>query len=426
MPEPHPGRIEGTTSKGQDRKASTSEVQDMTPTSDRNDTDSNDTAVPAEATATRNTGQSKNRTTREEVPMSTKTTSTPTAAELSRLALAQARDILTDAERAAESHQADAEELDLHLTSGQADAAGLDSYVTRWQYAQAAAAVTAKLVEGAQANVKRAEHALINDDVVVADLFAEVVSEVYGGRLPIRVVTVASQVKPNENGDPVLFIVQPRAGQNNAGILRANLELTFFRPPLFAELDGRKIEEACRERGYAVEVGMWSSIDHGAFYEDPARVRVARIYSSVPTLSQAPENGEVSLFVGAVRNRLRYAISYFGEREEVHLMYEPVEGRARVEVVSYSVISQIKHQGDNRLTVEAVYSVHPDSMLIGEPVAAMMEEAIRKEVGNMADGLGRVVSIDHIKVDVPDLARRFGDAEPFVVTAHFGILYRLG
>jgi hypothetical protein len=38
-----------------------------------------------------------------------------------------------------------------------------------------------------------------------------------------------------------------------------------------------------------------------------------------------------------------------------------------------------------------------------------------------------IVSVDHLDVKVPDVPRsRYADAEPFTVTAHFGIMYRIG
>jgi hypothetical protein len=133
------------------------------------------------------------------------------------------------------------------------------------------------------------------------------------------------------------------------------------------------------------------------------------------------------MYVNLVRNHLRSAVSYIGQRDEVLLMHEPVEGRAHAETVSHNITFQSKDKdGNNRVAVEATYKVQPDSMLLGRPVAALIREAVNKEVGNMAEGLGRIVAIDHLAVDTPDLARRFGDAEPFVVTAHVGIMFRTG
>jgi hypothetical protein len=246
VPEQHPGVVPQTPRRSRNLKTQTTKT------------------TPAAATKTAST--------KKEEPM---TTTTPTDAELSRLALAEAEATRTEALALADDRQTGAEELRTYLTSGQASLSELNTYVDQWSRALAAEQVAALLAEGAEASVKRATAALINDDTTVADLFADVVTGVYGGRLPVRVVTVPTDVKPNDNGDPVLFIVQKKAGTNRAGILSANLELTFYRPPLFAPLDGAKIEQACRERNYAVEVGMWSTIDHdsdhGEYCEDPAR-----------------------------------------------------------------------------------------------------------------------------------------------------------
>ena len=132
------------------------------------------------------------------------------------------------------------------------------------------------------------------------------------------------------------------------------------------------------------------------------------------------------MYAGVVMNALRNAVTYLGEREGVRLMYEPVEGAARAELVGYKVLTRSEAKADCRMTVEVVCKVSPDKMLLGGPVVAMMKEAVHKQVGNMTEGLGRIVAVDHLAVDVPDLSRRFGDADPFVVTSHFGVMYRIG
>ncbi|WP_139177271.1 hypothetical protein [Geodermatophilus siccatus] len=289
--------------------------------------------------------------------------------------------------------------------------------------------MAALLVEGCAATVKRAERGLINDDTTAADLFATVLAEdVFGGHLPIKVVTVRTEVKPDANGGPVLYIVQPKAAKNDAGILSTNLELTFYRPPLFAPLDAHAIQEACRERNYSVDVGLWSSVDRGGFYEDPARVKVSRIFPTVPILSHEAGDVEVELYANAVRNHLRNAVTYYGEREGIRLAGEAPEGRANAETVSHRVVSRTNAKGgDVRVTVETVHTVRPDVLLMGQPVAEMMREAIRQQVGTMANNIGRVVSIDPVDVKVPGLpSSRYADTRPFEVTAHFGIMYRIG
>jgi hypothetical protein len=263
-----------------------------------------------------------------------------TPAQRSRQVLAEAQASLTDAKSLHDQHQTAAEELDAHLSSGRASVADLDTHADQWMRALATEQVAANLVKGCEANVQRATAGLINDNTAVADLFADVLADVNGGHLPIRVVTLPTDVKPNENGESVLFILQDKAPTNEAGILSANLALTYFRPPLYAPLDGHVIEEACRARNYAVDFGAWSPIDHGKFIEDPARVRVRRIFPTVPTLSTAPSDGEIGALANDAFNRIRNAVSYHGQREGVHLMGSPDEGRAKATLIGYKVISR--------------------------------------------------------------------------------------
>ncbi|MCZ2837090.1 hypothetical protein [Modestobacter sp. VKM Ac-2985] len=354
------------------------------------------------------------------------TTTIPTPAELSRLALAEAQSTHAEALTLHDQHQTAVEELRAFLTSGRASLSDFDSHQSRWRDIHAAQDVAALLVTGCENYVKRAERGLINDDTTVADLFADVLADVYGGELLVRVVTVKADVRPNDDGSPVLFIVQEKAGENRAGILSAKLFLTYYRGALHAPLNAEAIQEACRARNYSVQIDPWPSQKHGPHYEDPTAVNVTRAFMAVPTLDAEPTDGQVSRYANVVRNVLRNAVTFYGERDGVRLMYEPIEGAAESETVSYRVLTNSQGKGDRRMTVEVVCKVWPDKLLMGQPVAEMMKEAVRKQVGNMADDLGRVAAIDHLAVDVPDLGRRFGNADPFVVTAHLGLMYRIG
>jgi hypothetical protein len=195
---------------------------------------------------------------------------------------------------------------------------------------------------------------------------------------------------------------------------------------LHAPLNADAIQKACRARNYSVQIDPWPSQKYGTYFEDPTAVNVTRAFMAVPTLDAEPTDGQVSLYANVVRNVLRNAVTYSGERDGVRLSYEPVEGAAKSEGMSYKVLAHSRGKGDRRMTVEIVCKVWPDKMLMGQPVVEMMKEAVRKQVGNMADDLGRVAAIDHLSVDAPDLARRFADPDPFTVTAHFGITYRIG
>jgi hypothetical protein len=64
-------------------------------------------------------------------------------------------------------------------------------------------------------------------------------------------------------------------------------------------------------------------------------------------------------------NRIRNAVSYHGQREGVHLMGSPNEGRAKATLIGYKVISRSRDNGDHRMTVEVVSHVWPDEMLDG-------------------------------------------------------------
>jgi hypothetical protein len=175
--------------------------------------------------------------------------------------------------------------------------------------------------------------------------------------------------------------------------------LTYYRPPMYGELNVRKIEEACRERRFAVDVGVWASIDYGEFIEDPIKVGVKRAVPPVPVVSQSPTDVDVSLYANAVRNVLRNAVTYYGERDGIRLMGEAPEGRAQAEMVSHRVVNRSRDKDFDRLVTEVVCNVHPDTMLDSAPVT-LMREAVDREVGNMAENVGRVIAVDHFDVKV--------------------------
>jgi hypothetical protein len=242
MPEPHPGAINTTPASARNRKTKPNNSQ-------TNNTTDNHSAD-AETTTETPTGQ----VTSEEPTMTTTTKpAEPTAAELSRRALAQEKATHAQALTLNDQCQTATEELSAFLASGQASLSDFANHKGRWLDVHAAQDVAALLVTGCENNVKRAERALINDDTTVAELFANVLADVYGGELLVQVVTIKADTKPNDDGSPVLFIVQEKAGVNKAGILSAKLFLTYYRGALH--------QGSCKVVGRGAELRVWGG--HG-------------------------------------------------------------------------------------------------------------------------------------------------------------------
>ncbi|GAA4727466.1 hypothetical protein GCM10023328_02110 [Modestobacter marinus] len=296
---------------------------------------------------------------------------------------------MTKAKAEQEQRQTAAEDFRTCLTSGRASMTDVDALTAEWLSTTAAAEVAALLVQGCEAGVQRAERALINDDTAVADVLADVLRKLYAGRLPVQVVTLATDVKPNDNGDPVLFILQEKAGKNTGGILSGKLMIILFRPPppLFAELDGQMIESACREWGYAMEVGMWSSIDHGDYCQDPASVTVQRAWLPVPVLTREPEDADFRAFEGETRNTLRNAVTGQGRTPRLYESGEEMEGRAWAKSVSHKVLSKTQDKRVRRMVIEVVTNVWPDVQIASAP-GMLLREAVAGKGGTYDRGRG--------------------------------------
>ena len=392
--EPHPGTIPPPTTSTTEKKPN-SKARKTTPQTPTNDTG--------------------------EMNM---TTTEPTPAELSRLALADAQVAVTVAQAEHEQRQTAAEDFRSRLTSGKTKGTDLDTLVTEWLHTTAAEEVAAQLVKGAENAVQRAERALINDDTSMADVLADVLRELYAGHLPVHVVTLAADVKPNDNGDPVLYVVQEKSATNNGGILSGSLALTYFRRKMHTVLDVQDIEAACRTHGYGMDFRMGYSTDHGTYFQDKASVSVERAWLPVPVLDREPDDVDFDRFATVVWNTLRNAVTPSHRGPRLYATGEESDGRAYAQPVSRTVVDRSSNGSERRVTLEVVSKVWRDVEGTGAPVA-LLREAVAGMVGTMTDDIGRIASVEDCQVATPDFREHFSDTKPFVVTAHFTLTYRI-
>jgi hypothetical protein len=347
-----------------------------------------------------------------------KTTKTLTAAELSRQALADAqaqvairRDQHTKAVTAAE-------ELVTRLTSGDdtptsAELGNSHNEVERAGY----------LLTAAETQVKRAERALINDDLTLAELMADVLADVFDGEVPVKVTGVPGEAQPNPDGSAVVFIVQPKAATKRGGIVSGLLDVVFYRPRRFAPLNGHEVETKSRARGFEVQPNQVSEAPAGDGRRDDLRLTVNRAFLPVPELSQAPTDAAVHEFGRDVNGELMQAVVTGQER--VTYMNQHTPGKASADLVSHRLVSSLPmDNGTVRVTIETTSKVKPESGLPAHFANERLRQAIGRHVEQVAPGVGRIVSAQAVAVEMPDPAGP-RSAQPWEVTARFDLTYRL-
>ena len=347
-----------------------------------------------------------------------KTSKTPTAAELSRQALAEAQAQLAARQEQHTHAVAAAEELVTRLAAGDDSPTAVELGKVRDEAERASL-----LAQAAEAKVKRAERALINDDLALAELMAEVLAEVFGGRVPVTVTGMARDAQPDPDGEPVIFVVQEKATAKTGGIMSGVVDLVFCRPRLFAPLDAREIEHRCRERGFAVQPHQLSQGRQGEMHRDSLRVRVERAALPVPELSQAPTDTAVRDFGRDVNGDLMQAVMV--AQQAVAYMNVPATGQAFSELVRSRVVSSVPGEdGSVRITVEAGWKVKPGDGLSDHYANARIRQVIAEQVGHVAKGVGRVVETGAVSIDMPDMAGP-GRGQPWTVTARFVLAHRV-
>ncbi|MGY2082792.1 hypothetical protein [Blastococcus sp. SYSU DS0539] len=318
-----------------------------------------------------------------------------TAAEQSRRDLTEAR----SAEAAAIAFQAQYGD-DLKALEARACQAGLeelDDLVPEHLRLSSAVTVTGWIVEGCQLRVKRAQANLINDDVRLANVLADVLAELFGGKVPVRAVTIPADVQPNNNGEPVLCLLQKEAGKDRGGVLSGELTVTYFRDSLMSSLDPDRLDRACQDRGFHVEVIDRGTTNTGDVHRDTVLLKVRKAFPSVPVLSRTPTDNDVRQLALDVRDRLAASVRYRGERSGIRLHGDPVPLGTASEVLRSDIIARRPDgEGGERMTVAVAFAVRPARDFRGN-VSAILRAEIERCKGLVAPGTGRIVSVDNIE-----------------------------
>lgn len=349
--------------------------------------------------------------------MTAKKNTTPTAAELSRIALDEARSKLATWQELHEQAETAAAELLSRLAGGDETPTGLDLAT-----ADAEAKRAAVLMQAGESLVKRAERALINDDTALAEVFADVLAEAFAGLVPVQIVTIPAEVKASPRGEPALFVLQDKPGSNNGGTLSGELVVTYYRNTLLAPLNAREVEELCRARGYAVEVRPRSSGRVGDHYEDSASFRVFSASPPVPVLAATPDAAAVRYFAQGANGALADAVRVPSDRPKV--TGEPQTVESSSELTGYRVVSsEPGTNGEVRLTVETTSRVLPSPKLKTGYAHERLRRAITDRVGFAEVGTGRVVAAEPVSVEVPEPTP--GIRKAWTVKGRYVVAYRL-
>ncbi|MGY1719276.1 hypothetical protein ACI8AG_09540 [Blastococcus sp. SYSU DS0552] len=318
------------------------------------------------------------------------------AAELSRQAKTEAEARLVRGQEWHQQARDAAEEHRARLTSGQVDPSALEALTVEHLHRSAAVEVAALAVEGYERAVRLAERNLINDDVRLANVLADVLAKMLGGRVPVKVVTVSADVQPNDNGEPVLYLLQKDAAKDKGGILSGELTGTYFRDSLMAPLDPDRLDRACRDRGFQVGVVNQSTSKIGDSHRDTVSLKVRKAFPQLPVLSVAPPEDAILRLARGVTARLADALP--SDRPDgIRLIGESRKPGTVSETLPPSIVAtEPDDEGAQRMTV-AVSSFVRVTDKSGRNVAAILADTMERCVGMAESGTGRIASVDNIR-----------------------------
>jgi hypothetical protein len=352
------------------------------------------------------------------VATKSKTTTAPTAAELSRQALAEAESLLALRQEQQEQAHAAVGELTGRLSSGDDTVRGADLGTAHDEVERVGYLLTA-----AEGQVMRARRALVNDDTTLAELFADVLAETFDGLVPVKVTGVPTEARPSDDGSAVAWIVQDKPTGKGGGVLSGVLDVVFHRPRLFAPLDAQELASRCRSRGYTVQTHQVGQVSTDEGWRDSMRLTVERAFHSMPELSSAPTDDAVRDFARTVNGDLGQSVA---SNRPTGISSDDVAGsRSWAELIGCSVTaSTLAQDGSVQLTVETVSKVKPGPGLVTGYANQRVRQTIAGQVQRMVDGVGRVMSAEPVSIDMPDpVAHSTG--HPWTVTARFVLAYRL-
>lgn len=285
---------------------------------------------------------------------------------------------------------------------------------------------TALILQWSQNEKRKAEGNLVNDDLAVADVIAEVLTESrerLGAPITPLVVARRSDAIPAADGSARLFVVQERPGLNDGGLVSGEVIIYFLRPAAFAPLNVDSIDDVCRSRGYIVETTARGSTRRNTLHEDELFVRVRSAYPAVPVLASAPNQERLDYFGNGVNARITRALRSPNERQTGYGYTGAAPAPAAGRLVEAKQIGKTTvRDGISRMTVHVVVSARESHNYAanGHP---SITQALNDHVGLAESGTGRVESVEVVDIGVPDahpVAKK-----PWNVVARFVLTYRL-
>ncbi|SFP61408.1 hypothetical protein SAMN05660464_3691 [Geodermatophilus dictyosporus] len=348
-----------------------------------------------------------------------KTRTTPTAAELSRMAVAEARELYAMRRAAKQQAEEAAEELVVRLAMGDETPTAVDLSQAEHEVKRAGL-----LVQAAETKVKRAERAQINDDTQLAELLRSVLADLYGKAVPIVVTGVPAEAMADLSGQPVLYIVQPKPTTTAGGVLSGLLDIVLYRPFLYAPLDAGRVDESCRTLGFAVQTHQLSTSTTGDLHRDDLRLTVNRAFHPVPVLAAEPTDETVREFALTLNGDLLASVTTASPRPTI--TGQPVPGRASSLLRDARVTSTVPGEGGTvRVTVTTSHEVTRSAGLPEHYANLRLRAAVAALDGRVADGVGRVVAAEAVAIDMGNPARPDAARMPWNVTTRFVLEHRL-
>jgi hypothetical protein len=281
---------------------------------------------------------------------------------------------------------------------------------------------TEELTRAGETLVKKAEHGIVNDDTKLADLFADILTETFGGLVPVQVATTKAEAV--RTGEPVAYVLQEKAGTDRGGVLSGELTLSLHRSALLAALSADRVTQLAEAHGFLTEVvGQPSTTRHGTDHEDTVRLRVRQAFAAVPVLSTAPSVETVRYFAQGLPGSLSGVLRATDPNAGLRLIGDAPAPNARGELVSHRVVSTEKAGNSERLTVEVVTRVRPSPALRTNPFP-LIQSAVAQYEGTVEAALGRIIEVGEAAIHAPERTAP-GYSQPHTVTTRFVFAYQL-
>jgi len=310
-------------------------------------------------------------------------------AKASREAFATAQALATNRQSDHDAAELAEAEMESEFSQGIDRATASD-----WSHVQAEVSRTAMLHAAAESAEKRAEKAVVNTDVQLAEIALPWIQEALKG-----VEVKVSFYTPKIPSTAIAYLIQrqPTEDHGGTGSVGGKVELRYYHPALYRSVEAVDIQDAAKRAHCEVQPVSRISQDAGTdFKVDVAPITVKRGTSLVPLIPRDPESSQAGSNVAHA-----FACNLADSCQSTHdgpvrvnpANKEYVGAAIAVKVISGEASSDVDDAGVRTTTAKLNLSYHRESDLRTVNVDKHLKELCEDWKGSMVSMFGRVTSI---------------------------------